>query len=128
MRLVQPITGADEVVGGGKVFRGIGNDAAPSIMSCPRFQGAHQPQLQGVAAVLLQHSDPAEISCVEGSRRGNDACEGDRDRPVKSEPPMPLIEFRNGRAVKESQAVEVGERVGDFVVMPVNAAVRFFKP
>ncbi len=35
---------------------------------------------------------------------------------------MPVIEFRNGSPVEECQSVKVGERVRDFVVMPVNLA------
>ena len=69
LRPVQPIAGPNEVVGGGKIVRCIRHDAAPSIAPCARFQRAHQPQLQSVAAMPSQHADPAEISRVEGARR-----------------------------------------------------------
>jgi GNAT superfamily N-acetyltransferase len=41
---------------------------------------------------------------------------------------MPPIEVRNGRAVKERQPVKVGERIGDFVVMPADLANSVHRP
>ena len=35
---------------------------------------------------------------------------------------MTPIEFRDGSAVKECQAVQVSERIRDFIVMPVDLA------
>src|SRR6202022_4588319 len=64
LRLVEPIATPDKVVGGGEIVGGIRNDATPSIVSRTRFQRAHQAQLKGVAAVLFQHADTAEISGV----------------------------------------------------------------
>jgi hypothetical protein len=45
LRLVQPITGPDEVVGGGKIVGGVRNNTAPSIVSRPPFQRTHEPHL-----------------------------------------------------------------------------------
>jgi hypothetical protein len=41
---------------------------------------------------------------------------------------MPLIEFRNGSAVKECQAVKVCERIRDFFLMPVDLAYPVHRP
>lgn len=120
--LVQPIAGPNKVIGGGKIVRGVRNDAAPSIVTPARFQRTHQAQLKGIAAMSFQHADTAEIPRVEGARRRHDSGKGDRYGLVKREPPMPAIEFRNGRAVKECQAVKISERIGDFVVMSVDLA------
>src|ERR1700712_3740428 len=64
-RPVQPIAGTDEIVGRGKIISGIRDDRTPSVVPCPRLQGAHQSQLQGVAGVPLQHADTTEIAGVE---------------------------------------------------------------
>jgi len=128
LRLVEPIATTDKVVGGGEIVGGIRNDATPSIVSRTRFQRAHQAQLKGVAAVLFQHADTAEISGVVCAGGRNDAGEADRHCLVKSEPPMPLIEFRNGSAVKECQAVKVCERIRDFFIMAVNLADPVHRP
>src|ERR1700687_4495789 len=128
LRLVQPIAGPDKVVGGGKIVRGIRNDAAPSIMTPARFQRAHQAQLKGVAAMSLQHADTAEIPRIEGPRRLHDSGKGDRYGLVKREPPMGAIELRNGSAVKEGQPVRVGKRIDDLVVMPIDLANPVHRP
>jgi hypothetical protein len=87
-----------------------------------RFQRAHQAQLETITAILLQYANTAEISRVVSVRRGNDAGEGYRHHLVIRQPPMPAIEFRNGCAVKERQAVKICQCIGDFVVMPVDLA------
>ena len=114
--------GPNEVVGGGKIIGGIRHDAAPSIVPRPEFEGAHQPQLQGVSAVFFQDTYPAEISRIDRSRRRDDAGKADRNRIVKGDPPVPLIELRNGSTVKECQLMKLGECVGNLVVMAVNLA------
>jgi hypothetical protein len=128
LRLIQPIAGPDKVVGGGEVVGGIRNDATPSIVARTRFQSAHQAQLQSVAAVLFQHADTAKISCVVVVRGRNDAGKADRHCLVKGEPPMSLIECRNGSAVKECQAVKVSEGICDFFVMTVDFAYPVHRP
>ena len=35
---------------------------------------------------------------------------------------MAVVEFRNGRTFKKCQAVEVGERIGNFVVIAIDLA------
>ena len=119
LRLVKPIAGPDEVVGGDGIVGGIGHDATPSIVSRARFQRPHQPQLQGVAAVPFQHTDPAEIPSVERACRRHQSG-NDGGGLVKGEPPMAVIKLRNGRAVKKCQAVKVGKGIGDIVVVCVD--------
>ena len=70
--------------------------------------------------MLLKHSDPTEISGIGDERRWNEAREGYRHRPKRDKPPMTPIELRNRRAFKESEAVKVGQRLGDIVVLPVD--------
>jgi hypothetical protein len=53
-------------------------------------------------------------------RGRNYACKGDRQGLVICKPPVPLVKLRNGRAIKESQLVKVGERIGYFIIVPVN--------
>jgi hypothetical protein len=70
---------------------------------------------------MLSHdADPAEIACVSRPRRGYQSCEGDRLIFTKCQPPMAPVEGRNGRALKESQPVEVGQRIDDLIVLSVD--------
>jgi hypothetical protein len=92
-------------------------------VSCARFQRAHQAQLEPVSAVFFQYADTAEISRIVGVRRGYEAGKGHRYSLVIRQPPMPPIEFRNGRAVKKCQAVKICQRVRDFVVMPSTSRI-----
>src|SRR5712692_9199822 len=41
---------------------------------------------------------------------------------------MPLVELRSGRAFKERQAMKVCERIGNFVVMPVDFPYPVHRP
>jgi hypothetical protein len=119
-RLIQPIAGTNEVVGGGRIGGGIRDQRTPSNPPRPRFQGAHQPQLKRVAAMPFQHADPAEVSCIVSAGRWNHAGKGHGDGLVKGEPPIPLIELRNWSLIEESQPVEVGQSIDYFIVMPVG--------
>src|SRR5260370_38542318 len=78
LRLIKPVAGPDEVVGGGKIVGGIRNDRGPIIVPRPRFQRAHYPQLKTITAPFRQHSDPAEVSRVDPPRRRHHASEADR--------------------------------------------------
>jgi hypothetical protein len=122
LRLVQPITGADKVIRGGKIVRGVRDYGTPSILARTRFQRTHQAQLKSVSTVFFQYSNTAEIPCVASVRRGDDSGEGHRYGLAIRQPPVPPIEFRNGRAIKERQAVNICQRVRDFVVIPIDLA------
>jgi hypothetical protein len=70
--------------------------------------------------VFAEHADAAEISRANRTRRRHDSGKRDRDRLMKGEPPLSVIEFWYRSAIEECQSVKVGERVGDFVIMPVD--------
>src|SRR4051812_44433881 len=108
-RLVQPRAGPREIVGRGESVSSGRNEGVPAVVTRPRLQRAHQPQLQRVTAMLLQNAHSTKISRVNCARRGNDPGEANRGRFVKGEPPMPMIEFRDGSTVEKCQAVEVRE-------------------
>lgn len=120
--LVKPIAGTDKVVGRGEIVGCIRDHRTPSIVPRTPFQCAHKAQLKRVAAVPFQYADPTEISCIVSARRWNQAGKGDRDGLVESEPPMSLIEFRNGSTIEECQTVKVCQHIRHFVVMPVDFA------
>jgi hypothetical protein len=69
-----------------------------------------------------QHTDPTEIAGVARVGRGNDTRKGYRICRMTNEPPMAVIEFRNGGAIEERQTVEFRERIRDLIVMPVDFA------
>ena len=70
----------------------------------------------------LQDTDAAEVPRVTDVRGWNDTRKGDRSRRVESEPPMTLLEFRNGSAVEESQAMKLCQGVCNIVVLTVDLA------
>ena len=78
--------------------------------------------------MFLQDSNPAEISSVRRMQGGNHACKGDRQGLVVCKPPVPLIELRNRRAIKECKSVKVRKRIGNFVILPVNFANAVHRP
>jgi hypothetical protein len=39
---------------------------------------------------------------------------------MKREPPMTVIERRDGSSVEKCQAMKVGERIRDVIVLPIN--------
>ena len=83
---------------------------------------------KALPAMTFQNPDTAEISRVESTRRGHQSGKGDRYRLMIYEPPVAPIEFRNGGTAKECQAMQVGERIRDFVVMPVDLANPVHRP
>jgi len=78
--LVQPIAGADKVVGGGKIVGGIRNHGAPSIVPRTRLERAHQAQLKAASWYFRSTSDATEIPRIVDMCRRNDTGEGHRDR------------------------------------------------
>ena len=54
----------DKIVGGKVIVGRVGYNATPSIAARTPFQSAHQPQLQPVPAMFLQHTDTAEIAGI----------------------------------------------------------------
>ncbi len=111
-----------------EIVGGIRDDAVPPIVPRTRFQRAHQAQLKPIPVVLLQHADTGKISRIACARRRNDSGKGDRHPFAIRQPPMSPIEIRNGSAVKECQAMEVGERICDFVVMAIDLAYPVHRP
>ena len=61
-------------------------------------------------------------------RRRHNSGKRDSARLVKDHPPIPLIERRNWRAVKECQTMKIRERIGDFVVVSVYLAYPIHRP
>src|SRR5947207_6993647 len=119
---VEPVAGPDEVVGGDEIVGGIGHDATPTLASRPPLHRSDQAQLQPVAAVISYHANAAEITRMVGMRRWHQPGESDRQPAIICKPPMAVVEFRNGRTFKKCQAVEVGERIGNFVVIAIDLA------
>jgi hypothetical protein len=103
-RLVKPIAGPDEVVGGGEIVSSIGYDATPALATCSPFRRPQQAQLQGVAAVTSDHANATEIARVVGARRRDHPGESDRNPVMKRKPPMSLVEFGNGRSSKKKSS------------------------
>src|SRR5207302_3033736 len=116
LRLVKPIASLDEVVGRDQVVGGIRHNAAPTILASLVFHRSRQPQLQSVSPVSVHDANAAEIACVVSTRRRNHPGESDRQPVMIYNPPMALVEFRNGRGFKECQPMEVSECIGHFVV------------
>ena len=67
--------------------------------------------------MFAQHPNPTKIAGITDVGRGNNTGERDRFCLVKSEPPVSLIEFRDGTSVKEGQPMEFGHRVCNLIVM-----------
>jgi hypothetical protein len=78
--------------------------------------------------VFFHHPDARKLSGIAGVRRRNEASKGNRDRFGKYKPPMPLIEFRDGGAIKEGQAVQVCQGVRNVVVLPIHLANPVHRP
>jgi len=70
----------------------------------------------------LQDTDATDILCAADVGRRDDAGKGDRCRIAIRQPPVAPIESRNRGAAKESQAVQVRERIRYFVVLAVHLA------
>src|SRR5260370_32372583 len=87
-----------------------------------RDSSAHQAQLKSIPGMLFQHTDAGEVSRIVCACRRNDSGKGNRHPFEIREPPMSPIEFRNRSAIKECQAMEVSERLCDFVVMRIDLA------
>ena len=58
--------------------------------------------------MIAQHPNPTKIAGVADMGGGDDTGEGDRLYLVKCEPPVSLIELRDGSSVKEGQPMEFG--------------------
>ena len=56
--------------------------------------------------------------------RRNQPAEGDGHMLVISKPPISPIELRGWCTFKESEAVKIGEHIGNFVVVPLDFARR----
>ncbi len=70
----------------------------------------------------FQDAHTAKIACIRCARRRNDAGKGNWQALVVREPPVSVVEFRYGSIVEECQPMQVGEHVGNFVVLSVNLA------
>src|SRR6186713_2556570 len=75
-----------------------------------------------MSAMLPEHANAAKIARIGNMGGRNDASEGDRRGSVKSQPPVPVIKFGNGRGIKECQPMKLLERVRNIIVIPVNLA------
>jgi hypothetical protein len=62
----KPIARSNEVIRRRRIIRRIRDHDAPSISPRLRLHGTHQPQLQIVAHMAAQNSNPTEISGVVG--------------------------------------------------------------
>jgi hypothetical protein len=65
-------------IAGGEIVRGIRDDPTPSITPGTCFDRSHQPELNRMPPVSIQHTDAAEISRILGMRGGNQS--GKRNR------------------------------------------------
>ena len=132
VRPVKPVTGPDEIVSRSDIVGCIRNNRRPTTIARPRLERPHQAELQGLAPMLTQHADAAEIAGVRDMRRRRKPGECNGQAVAKCEPPMPEFEFRNWRALEECQAMEVAKRIRDIFIeciylpYPVHCLPRAF--
>jgi hypothetical protein len=69
-----------------------------------------------------QHADTTKITGVACVGRGDDTRKRNRICRMTNEPPMAVIELRNGGAVEEREGMEFRERIHNLIVMPVDLA------
>lgn len=72
--------------------------------------------------MLPQHANATKVARIEDMSGRHDAGEGYRFGSLESEPPVPLIEFRNRSSVEECELMKFCERVRDIVIIAVNLA------
>ena len=70
--------------------------------------------------MLSQDANPAEIAGMGYMSRGDDPRKRNWLRCATSEPPMPLVELGNRRAVEERQPMKFRERIRYDIVVPVD--------
>src|SRR4051794_28651794 len=70
--------------------------------------------------MLSHYTDPAEISGIADVAGRNNPCKSDGLCRVKCEPPMPMIEFRNGSAAEKRQPMKLSERIRNVIFLPID--------
>src|SRR5882724_2179515 len=78
LRLIKPIAGLDEVIGRGKIVRGVRDDPTPTVPPGAQLDRPHQPELQRTSTMSINHADSTEISRVHRVRRGDQSGKGNR--------------------------------------------------
>ena len=57
LRLIKPIAGLDEVIGRGKVVRGVRDDPTPTVPPGAQLHRPHQPELQRTSTMPINHAE-----------------------------------------------------------------------
>lgn len=120
VRIIKPVAGLDEIIGRGDAASRIRDNTGPAIVASPGFERPHQAELQSLAPMLAQHTDPAEIAGIHDMGRRSKPRECNRQTIAESEPPMSKLKFRYWCALEESQPVEIAKRIRDIFVERVD--------